>query len=139
MRKCLLTLPVSSATSWNSEKEDEKACIFVLAIALVFALGTAASSIAAAEAADDVWVAAGTYKPTNGTSRIVSIVPKSGVAVYGRVLGRLGGRSGAGLVRQSDGSERRPAGAQSGNAALHVQIGILEHGVHRRAAVVQST
>lgn len=34
-------------------------------------------------AGDQIWVAAGTYKPTNGSDRSISIVLKSGVEVYG--------------------------------------------------------
>ncbi len=51
--------------------------------------GVAASSaqlatiIAGAAAGDQVWVAAGTYYPTTGTSRTVAFTLKSGVAVYG--------------------------------------------------------
>jgi len=36
---------------------------------------------------DEIWVAAGTYKPTSGTSRTVSFVMKNGVPVYGGFAG----------------------------------------------------
>lgn len=38
-------------------------------------------------ACEEVWVAAGTYKPTNGTDRTISFVMKSNVAVYGGFAG----------------------------------------------------
>jgi len=42
---------------------------------------------AAQQGGGEVWVAKGTYKPTNGTDRNVSIALKSGVAVYGGFAG----------------------------------------------------
>ncbi len=39
--------------------------------------------INASGAGDEVWVAAGTYKPTSGTDRNISFAMKSGVAIYG--------------------------------------------------------
>ena len=38
---------------------------------------------AAAQAGDELWVAAGTYKPTSGNDRGISFVMKFGVAMYG--------------------------------------------------------
>lgn len=45
------------------------------------------SALAAASSGDEVWVAAGTYKPTTGTDRAVSFNLKNGVAVYGGFTG----------------------------------------------------
>jgi hypothetical protein len=36
---------------------------------------------------DQIWVKAGTYKPTTGTDRTVSFIPKNGVAIYGGFAG----------------------------------------------------
>jgi hypothetical protein len=44
-------------------------------------------ALAASVSGDEVWVAAGTYKPTTGTSRTVFITMKTGVAVYGGFAG----------------------------------------------------
>jgi len=44
-------------------------------------------ALAASVSGDEVWVAAGTYKPTTGTSRTVFITLKTGVAVYGGFAG----------------------------------------------------
>ena len=41
------------------------------------------SALAASSSGDQIWCAEGTYSPTNGTSRTVSIVLKNGVEVYG--------------------------------------------------------
>ena len=41
------------------------------------------SALAAASSGDEVYVAAGTYKPTSGTDRTASFVLKNGVAVFG--------------------------------------------------------
>ncbi|MBK7939885.1 MAG: hypothetical protein IPJ82_23620 [Lewinellaceae bacterium] len=41
------------------------------------------SALAAAVAGDEIWVAAGTYKPTSGTDRAIFFVMKSDVGIYG--------------------------------------------------------
>ncbi len=41
------------------------------------------SAIVAASSGDEIWVAAGTYKPTTGTDRSISFTLKNGVAIYG--------------------------------------------------------
>ncbi len=45
------------------------------------------SAIAAASSGDEIWVAAGTYKPTTGTDRTVSFSMKNGVKIYGGFAG----------------------------------------------------
>ncbi|MCY3018454.1 MAG: tandem-95 repeat protein [Planctomycetota bacterium] len=45
------------------------------------------SALAAAASGDEIWVAAGTYKPTTGTDRTISFVLKAGVGVYGGFVG----------------------------------------------------
>ena len=44
-------------------------------------------ALAAANATDEIWVAAGTYKPTSGSDRTISFAMKNGVAVYGGFAG----------------------------------------------------
>ncbi|MBL8862301.1 MAG: hypothetical protein JNK02_09850 [Planctomycetes bacterium] len=44
-------------------------------------------AVAASVAGDEVWVAAGTYKPTTTTTRTISHALKSGVAIYGGFVG----------------------------------------------------
>jgi predicted outer membrane repeat protein len=45
------------------------------------------SALGFAVSGDQIWVAAGTYKPTGGTNRAVSFTLKNGVAVYGGFAG----------------------------------------------------
>ncbi|MCQ3935926.1 MAG: hypothetical protein DPW18_02645, partial [Chloroflexi bacterium] len=45
------------------------------------------SALAAAASGDQIWVAAGTYKPTTTTQRFISFTLKNGVAVYGGFAG----------------------------------------------------
>jgi hypothetical protein len=45
------------------------------------------SALSAASSGDEIWVAAGTYKPTSGADRTVSFALKNGVAVYGGFAG----------------------------------------------------
>lgn len=45
--------------------------------------GGLASALAASVSGDEIWVAAGTYKPTTGTSRTISLTLKTGVGIYG--------------------------------------------------------
>ncbi|MBL7792681.1 MAG: T9SS type A sorting domain-containing protein [Saprospiraceae bacterium] len=47
------------------------------------ASGDLQAMINASGAGDQVWVAAGTYKPTSGSNRTISFVMKNGVAIYG--------------------------------------------------------
>jgi hypothetical protein len=45
------------------------------------------SALSTAQSGDEIWVAAGTYRPTSGADRTVSFVLKNGVAVYGGFAG----------------------------------------------------
>jgi hypothetical protein len=45
------------------------------------------SALADAQAGDQIWVAQGTYKPTNSTDRTISFALDNGVAVYGGFAG----------------------------------------------------
>ncbi|MFT3892415.1 MAG: choice-of-anchor Q domain-containing protein [Anaerolineales bacterium] len=45
------------------------------------------SALTAALSGDEIWVAAGIYKPTTGTDRSISFALKNGVAVYGGFAG----------------------------------------------------
>jgi hypothetical protein len=50
-------------------------------------------ALAAAQSGDEIWVAAGTYKPTTGTDRTVSFVMVTGVGIYGGFAGTETARS----------------------------------------------
>jgi hypothetical protein len=45
------------------------------------------SALAAASSGDEIWIAAGTYRPTSGTDRTISFVLKNGVSAYGGFAG----------------------------------------------------
>ena len=45
------------------------------------------SALSVALGGDEIWVAAGTYKPTTGTDRTISFVMKENVAIYGGFTG----------------------------------------------------
>jgi hypothetical protein len=45
------------------------------------------SALSAAANGGEIWVAAGTYKPTSGTDRAISFTLKNGVAIYGGFAG----------------------------------------------------
>jgi ELWxxDGT repeat protein len=51
------------------------------------------SALAAAVSGQEIWVAKGTYKPTSTTTRTISYVMKTGVAVYGGFAGTEGALS----------------------------------------------
>jgi hypothetical protein len=48
---------------------------------------TLVAALTQAASGDEIWVAAGTYKPTTGTDRTISFVLKAGVGVYGGFAG----------------------------------------------------
>ena len=50
------------------------------------------TAFGAAVSGDEIWVQAGTYKPTAGTDRAETFALKSGVAIYGGFLGTETGR-----------------------------------------------
>ncbi len=52
-----------------------------------YASGNLQAMINASAATDQVWVAAGTYKPTTGTDRTISFSMKAGVIIYGGFAG----------------------------------------------------
>jgi hypothetical protein len=45
------------------------------------------TALGAAQSGDEIWVAAGTYKPTTGTDRTISFVMPGGVGIYGGFAG----------------------------------------------------
>lgn len=49
--------------------------------------GGIAAALAASVSGDEIWVAAGTYKPTTTTSRTATLTLKTGVAIYGGFAG----------------------------------------------------
>jgi hypothetical protein len=51
------------------------------------------TALAAAVSGDEIWVAAGTYKPTAVTDRALTFTPKNGVAIYGGFTGTETSRS----------------------------------------------
>jgi len=55
---------------------------------------TLQTALSGAVSGDEIWVMAGTHKPTSGSDRTVSFQLKSGVAVYGGFAGTEAARSG---------------------------------------------
>jgi predicted outer membrane repeat protein len=64
--------PGSASTAWQSQTN---------------VYNDLTSALTAAVYGDEIWMAAGTYKPTTGTDRAVSFNLKNGVAVYGGFAG----------------------------------------------------
>ncbi len=82
------------------------------------------SALAAAISGDEIWVAAGTYKPTTGIDRTVSFTLKIGVAIYGGFIGTetaLDQRDAAANVTMLSGD----IGVQGNNSdnSYHVVVG----------------
>jgi len=48
---------------------------------------TLGAALSQAASGDEIWIAAGTYKPTTGTDRTISFVLKAGVGIYGGFVG----------------------------------------------------
>jgi hypothetical protein len=81
-------------------------------------------ALAAASSGDEIWVAAGTYKPTSTTDRTISFNLKNGVAIYGGFAGTEPSRA-----------QRNPqtnltvlsgdigAGGNNGDNSYHVLVG----------------
>ena len=86
------------------------------------------AALAASSSGDQIWCADGTYHPTNGTSRSVSIVLKNGVEVYGGFVGTessLGQRPALGVapsVLSGDLADNDGSGSVSENS-YHVVKG----------------
>ncbi len=68
------------------------------------------AALAAATAGQQIWVAAGTYKPTAGTDRAISFKLKAGVATLRRICGRRDRAGTAQLADERHRAERRPVG-----------------------------
>ena len=73
-------------------------------------------------AKQQVWVAAGTYKPTTGTDRTISFAMRAGVAIYGGFMGNETTLGARGAVNPITGSPS--------SSTLSGEIGIHQH--HRQ-------
>ena len=73
---------VASARVWHvtTTGTGTDGSVWATAVSLQYALGNAAAN-------DEIWVAAGTYKPTSGTDRTISFNIPSNVKVYGGFAG----------------------------------------------------
>ena len=76
----LITIPQIRYVKWNASGANNGTSWANAYTDLQFALSAASSG-------DEIWVAAGTNKPTTGTDRTVSFVLKNGVAIYGGFAG----------------------------------------------------
>ncbi|MEG0473374.1 MAG: hypothetical protein RR588_13660 [Solibacillus sp.] len=69
-------------TSWGNAYQD-----------LQLALDTAQTKLDAGTKNVEIWIAAGTYKPTTGTDHTISFQMKNGVAIYGGFAGTENARA----------------------------------------------
>ena len=88
-----LNYHVGSAAPYSAHAEVEPVVLFVLPGGASATCSSWTDScelqtaINLAQAGDEIWVGAGTYKPTSGADRAASFVLKAGVAVYGGFTG----------------------------------------------------
>lgn len=90
-----LGLCLTLFTALASAQLASAAVIYVKAGALGTANGTSwtdaypslQTALATAQSGDEIWVAAGTYKPTTGTDRTISFAMKDGINLYGGFSG----------------------------------------------------
>ena len=78
--------PVIYHVKWNANGANN-------GISWADAFTSLQSALAVASSGDEIWVAAGTYKPTEGMDRTISFNLKSGVALYGGFAGMETSRS----------------------------------------------
>ena len=75
--------PALCATSGRAERSSGACTSWGSACTLWYALST----VAITGSGDEIWVAAGTYRPTIGVTRTATFQLKSGVALYGGFTG----------------------------------------------------
>ena len=76
----LVTVPQTFYVKWNANGANN-------GTSWTNAYTNLQSALAASSSGDEIWVAAGTYKPIAGTDRTISFALKNGVALYGGFAG----------------------------------------------------